>query len=209
MDNNSVDKKPGMEAAEETVILDAIENYIAASTIEATTNSTIVDMETTGVEVENKLVRVEITGVGIKNPGVQDTLHEVNRNDGKDDDMSKIADEDRPEEDLHHPQITSPTQWCIYNLMPRKPRRYSKHLGLDDYANTKILHYAMIKYLIRKGLKKSKKVGEEEVEKDLNQLHTKNYFSPINVANMIKKEKGYALELLMILKEKCDRNVKG
>ena len=70
MDNNSVDKKPGMEAAEETVILDAIENYIAAST-----TYTTVDMEITGVDVDNTGVRVEITWLDIDTPLLQDSYH--------------------------------------------------------------------------------------------------------------------------------------
>ena len=36
MDNNSTDKEPGMGAAEETEILDAIENYISVSAIYTT-----------------------------------------------------------------------------------------------------------------------------------------------------------------------------
>ena len=43
--------------------------------------------------------------------------------------MSKIAYEDIPEEDVQHPQITSPTDHLIYNLRPRKPM---KHPGVDD-----------------------------------------------------------------------------
>ena len=38
MDNNALYKKTGMGAAEETSILDRIENDISTSTIEATTN---------------------------------------------------------------------------------------------------------------------------------------------------------------------------
>ena len=45
-----------MVAAEETPIMGAIENYIAAST-----TYTTVDMEITGVYVDNTGVRVEIT----------------------------------------------------------------------------------------------------------------------------------------------------
>ena len=60
MDNNSTEKEPGMGAAEETEILDAIETYIAVSAI-----YTAVDMETTGVDAENTVVRVKIIGVGI------------------------------------------------------------------------------------------------------------------------------------------------
>ena len=37
-------------------------------------------------------MRVESTGVGIETPGLQDTYHEVKRNEGKYDDTSKISD---------------------------------------------------------------------------------------------------------------------
>ena len=60
MDNNSADKTPGMGSAEETEILYTIENYISVSAIYTT-----VDMETTGVDADNTVVRVEIIGVGI------------------------------------------------------------------------------------------------------------------------------------------------
>ena len=65
--------------------------------------------------------------------------------------MSKIAYEDIPEEDVQHPQITSPTDHLIYNLRPRKPM---KHPGVDDYTHAQILHYAMTQYLLRKGINK-------------------------------------------------------
>ena len=71
MDNNAVDEITGMGYAEETAILDATENYIATSTF-----FTTVYMDTIVVDVKNTRVRVEITGVGIDTPGVQDKSHE-------------------------------------------------------------------------------------------------------------------------------------
>ena len=62
MDNNALDKIPGMGAAEERAILDAIESDITTSTIDTTEY-----MEITGVEVGNTGVWVEITVLGIKN----------------------------------------------------------------------------------------------------------------------------------------------
>ena len=66
----------------------------------------------------------------------------------------------------------------------------------------------MTQYLLRKGLKKFKNVEETAVQKELNQLHTKNTFAPMNVANVVYIEKGYALELLIFPKEKCNRTFK-
>ena len=48
MHNNTVDETPGMRAYEETSILDAIENDFFASTTDTT-----VDMESTGMYVDN------------------------------------------------------------------------------------------------------------------------------------------------------------
>ena len=49
--------------------------------------------------------------------------------------MSKMSDEDIPEEDVHHPQNTPLTEQRIYNLRPRKPR---KHPVVDKYAHANI-----------------------------------------------------------------------
>lgn len=65
MDNNALDKIPGMGAAEERAILDAIESDIATSTIDTTEYT-----EITGVEVGNTGVCVEITLLGIENQRV-------------------------------------------------------------------------------------------------------------------------------------------
>ena len=56
MDNNAVYQIPGMGAAEETAILDAIKNDIVTSTTD-----TIVDKESTGVDIVNIGVRFEST----------------------------------------------------------------------------------------------------------------------------------------------------
>ena len=71
MDNNDVDKMIVMGSTEETSTLYSIENDIAASTTDTT-----VDIEIIGLDVGNKGVRVQITGVGVDTPGVQDISHE-------------------------------------------------------------------------------------------------------------------------------------
>ena len=72
---------------------------------------------------------------------------------------------------------------------------------MDGYAHAQIVHYAMMQYLLRKGLKKFKAVGGTEVEKELIQLHMKSTLASMNITNTSKKEKEDALEFLMILKE--------
>ena len=62
------------------------------------------------MDANNTVVSTESTEVGIENPGVQGTSNEDKNNEGEDDDTSKISDEYIPEEDVHHTQITSPTE---------------------------------------------------------------------------------------------------
>ena len=114
------------------------------------------------MDAKNTGVQVESTGVGIKTPGVQDTSNKDKKNEGEDDYMSEITGKDIPEEDVHNPQLTSSTERLIYNMRPSKPR---KHLGLEKCAHAQILNYTMEQYLIRKGIKKSRKVVYAEVEK--------------------------------------------
>ena len=94
--------------------------------------------------------------------GVQDTSHEYKNKKDEDDETSKISDKDIPEEDVHHPQLTSQTERWMYKLRPIEPKN---HPGVDDYAHTQIVHYAMIQYYLRKGINKFKKVGGAAVEK--------------------------------------------
>ena len=63
---------------------------------------------------------------------------------------------------MHHPQITSPTKRWIYKLRSKKPRN---HPGVENYSHVKIVHYAMIQHLVRKGLNQFNKVGDAAVEK--------------------------------------------
>ena len=135
MDNNAVEKIPGTGSSEETAILDVIENGISART-----KDTTVDMEITGVNFGNIGVHVKSTRVGINTPGVQGTAHEYNNNEGEYYYTSEISDEDIPEEDVHHPQIISPTEQWIYNLIQIKPRN---NPGVDCYEHVQILHYVM------------------------------------------------------------------
>ena len=116
--------------------------------------------------------------------GVQYIPHKENNNKYGDDYTRKIADKDITEEDVHHPQITSPTEWLIYSLRPRKPRN---HPRADNYSHAKIVHYTMTQYLLRKGINKFKKVGKEAEEKELNQPRMKSTFAPMNVEIMSKK----------------------
>ena len=64
-------------------------------------------------------------------------------------------------------------------------------------------------YVIQKGLKKFGKRGEDAVNKELDQLHRRNCFVPVDVSTMNAKEKKRAQAALMLLTEKRDGSVKG
>ena len=49
------------------------------------------------MDVDNTGVRVEITEVGIKTPGFQDTPHEDSYNEDEDNNKINISDKDIPE----------------------------------------------------------------------------------------------------------------
>jgi hypothetical protein len=72
-----------------------------------------------------------------------------------------------------------------------------------------IVHHAMTKYSLNKGLRKFQKEGEKAVEKELEQLHMKETFAPVNEGDLTEKQKKSDLESLMFLKEKRDGSIKG
>jgi hypothetical protein len=62
---------------------------------------------------------------------------------------------------------------------------------------------------LKRYLKKFKEKGEAAVSKELEQLHTKHTFVPLNASYLSEKQKKRALESLMFLKEKQKRSIKG
>jgi hypothetical protein len=96
--------------------------------------------------------------------------------------------------------MTPPVQ-STYGLRPRCARDYS-HL----HAN--IVHHAMTQYSLNRGLRKFKVKGEKDVEKELEQLHLKETFAPVEVKDLTPTQKKAALESLMFLKEKRDGSIK-
>ena len=61
---------------------------------------------------------------------------------------------------MHHPQLTSPTEWRIYNLRPRKTRKYSI---VGKYSHAQMVKYVMTQYFLIKVIKDFTKVGEASV----------------------------------------------
>jgi hypothetical protein len=72
-----------------------------------------------------------------------------------------------------------------------------------------IVHRAMTQYSLNKGLVKFQKEGEKAFKKELEQLHMKETFAPVNEGDLTAKQKKRALESLVFLKEKRDGSIKG
>ena len=64
-------------------------------------------------------------------------------------------------------------------------------------------------YLLKKGLQKFGDGGYHAATKELDQLHKRNCFSPLDVSAMTPEEKRKAMEALMFLTEKQDKAIKG
>ena len=64
-------------------------------------------------------------------------------------------------------------------------------------------------YILQKGLKKFKKRGAAAAQKELDQLHRRTCFTPIDISTLTPQEKRKAMEALMLLTEKRDNSVKG
>jgi hypothetical protein len=64
-------------------------------------------------------------------------------------------------------------------------------------------------YILQKGLKLFGEAGSKAAGKELDQLHSRNCFSPRDISTMTDEEKRKALEALMFLTEKRDGTIKG
>ena len=64
-------------------------------------------------------------------------------------------------------------------------------------------------YILQKGLKVFGTAGAQGAQDELEQLHKRNCFTPIDFNNMPEEEKMKAMEALMFLTEKRDKSIKG
>ena len=64
-------------------------------------------------------------------------------------------------------------------------------------------------YSLKKGLQKFGVKGSDAVTKELDQLHKRNCFAPVDVSKLTVGEKKKAQYALMLLTEKRDGSVKG
>ena len=100
---------------------------------------------------------------------------------------------------------------------PEEDVEYSPQLAMviarvmSDINSKSTAHGASFaqQYIFEKGLKKFKQRGSDAAAKELDQLHRRNCFSPLDVSKMTPQEKRKAMEALMFLTEKRDNTVKG
>jgi hypothetical protein len=64
-------------------------------------------------------------------------------------------------------------------------------------------------YILQKGLQKFGEQGAQAASKELDQLHKRNCFTPVDVSKLTATEKKKAMEALMFLTEKRDGTIKG
>jgi hypothetical protein len=64
-------------------------------------------------------------------------------------------------------------------------------------------------YILQKGMKKFGDASSAATSKELDQLHSRNCFSPRDVSTLTVEEKKKALEALMFLTEERDGTIKG
>jgi len=63
--------------------------------------------------------------------------------------------------------------------------------------------------MYQKGIKKFGKKGRKAAGKELDQLHQRNCYTPIDINDLTPEEKAQAIEALMFLQEMKDGTMKG
>jgi hypothetical protein len=122
--------------------------------------------------------------------------------DSDDDEEEEEQGKEIPDDEVYHPDTMTPSIQSTYGLRHRRVRDY-----IHMHAN--IVHHAMTQYSLNKGLRKFQKEGKKAVEKELEQLHMKETFAPVNEGDLTARQKKSALESLVFLKEKIDGSIKG
>jgi hypothetical protein len=79
---------------------------------------------------------------------------------------------------------------------------------IQHRASTKGVSFAQ-QYLLKKGLQKFGERGEAAALKEMDQLHQRKCFSPLDVSKLTPDERAKAQEALMFLTEKRDGTIKG
>jgi hypothetical protein len=110
-------------------------------------------------------------------PPLRSNAEDNNDSDDEDDKDSDAREQEIPDDEVFHPNTTTPSVQSTYALRPKRSRDYS-HL----HAN--IVHHAMTQYYLNKGLRKFKEKGEKVIEKDLEELHIEGTLTPVNVVDL-------------------------
>jgi hypothetical protein len=122
--------------------------------------------------------------------------------DSGDDEEEEEQGKEIPDDKVYHPDTMTPSIQSTYRLRSRRARDYS-------HMHANIVNHAMTQYSLNKGLRKFQNEGEKAVEKELEKLHMKETFAPVNEGDLTARQKKSALESLMFLKEKRDGYIKG
>ena len=72
-----------------------------------------------------------------------------------------------------------------------------------------IIHVVMNHMTLKQGIKQFGKKGSDAAFEEMNQLHKREVFKPLNVSSMTEEEKRQAIGSLIFLKEKRDGTIKG
>jgi hypothetical protein len=100
---------------------------------------------------------------------------------------------------------------------PRKDRSYTPQKAMviarvmSDINSKATIHGASFaqQYIVQRGLKKFGQRGADAATKEMDQLHRRNCFTPIDVASMTQDERRKTVDALMFLGEKRDKSIKG
>jgi hypothetical protein len=148
------------------------------------------------------------------------------------DEPEEEPDEDPPEaeqepERVQPPRTRRPPERLTYNqtkhvefdttVDPENVEEYNPQYAMliarimSDINAKTTMHGASYgqQYILQKGLKKFKEAGEKAASKELEQLHKRNCFTPIDVNKLSPMEKRKTMEALMFLTEKRDKSIKG
>ena len=80
---------------------------------------------------------------------------------------------------------------------------------MDNEHETLVVHYVMMHYSLKVGLKRFGEHGKAAITKELIQIHHLNTFEPRDANTMTEEGKWSALSALLFLTEKRDKSIKA
>jgi hypothetical protein len=100
---------------------------------------------------------------------------------------------------------------------PEQDRTYSPQMAMviaqvmsniNSRATSQGANFAQ-QYIVQQGVKESGQRGADAATKEMDQLHQRNCFTPIDVASMATEERRKSVDALMFLGKKRDKYIKG